>query len=157
MEENVRLLSPDIELTEPLKRELTGFEGCNDRPCALLRLDENRLLLVHNPHGVLAQSRVIDLASLGEGRKRPARATRAEAPKVEPPKAGGFTFAAPEAPKAEAAPKVESKPAEAKPAVKGWTMMLEDDGDDDGGLEPPAPKASDKADADAGDDGKDDA
>ncbi len=83
VEENVRLLSPDIELTEPLKRELTGFEGCNDRPCALMRLDANRLLLVHNPHGVLAQSRVIDLASLGEGRKRPARATPAEAPKVD--------------------------------------------------------------------------
>ncbi|MDV3258309.1 MAG: DUF4153 domain-containing protein [Sphingomonas sp.] len=82
VEERVRLLSPDIELTAPLKQELTGFKGCNDRPCALMRLDAGRLLLVHNPHGVAVQSRVIDLASLGKGLKGP----RDAVPGAEPVK-----------------------------------------------------------------------
>lgn len=71
----LRILSPGVALTDELKAEITGYNGCNDKPCALLRLDEGRLLLVHNPHGGLVQSRVIDVATLGEDGKKPAAAT----------------------------------------------------------------------------------
>lgn len=71
----LRLLSPDIVLTDELKAEITGYNGCNDKPCALLRLDQGRLLLVHNPHGGFVQSRVIDLAALGKDGKEPTAAT----------------------------------------------------------------------------------
>jgi hypothetical protein len=65
----LRLLSADVTLTDELKAELTGYNGCNDKPCALLRIDTGRLLLVHNPHGGFVQSRVIDLATLGKDAK----------------------------------------------------------------------------------------
>lgn len=71
----LRILSPGVALTDELKAEITGYNGCNDKPCALLRLDEGRLLLVHNPHGGLVQSRVIDVATLGDDGKEPAAAT----------------------------------------------------------------------------------
>ncbi len=71
IEQHVRLLSNDIVLSDALKAELTGIDGCNDRPCALLRIDPRRLLLVHNPHDGAVQSRVIDLAQLGKGLDRP--------------------------------------------------------------------------------------
>ena len=74
----LRVMSPDIQLTEALKNEITGYNGCNDKPCALLRLDAGRLLLIHSPHGGMAQSRVIDLASLAQGDKQPANAVPAQ-------------------------------------------------------------------------------
>ena len=74
IERYLRLLSPDIALTDELKNELTGYAGCNDKPCALLRMDRNRLLLVHNPHGSpMASSRIIDLTDLGDKDAVPAR------------------------------------------------------------------------------------
>jgi hypothetical protein len=81
VEQHVRLVSPDIELTDGLKAELSGYQGCNDKPCALVRLDADRLLLVHNPHGVgFVQSRIIDVKQAGQ----PAKAARP----VEVPVAG---------------------------------------------------------------------
>jgi len=76
LDQNLRILSPDIVVTEPLKAELTGYEGCNDRPCALLLLDKDRLLLVRKPEGVSANYRIIDLAGLGKN-KNAARAVPA--------------------------------------------------------------------------------
>ncbi|HET9336271.1 MAG TPA: DUF4153 domain-containing protein, partial [Sphingomicrobium sp.] len=45
IERYLRVLSPDIAVTDELKEEITGQDGCNDKPCALLRLDTGRLLL----------------------------------------------------------------------------------------------------------------
>jgi hypothetical protein len=70
LDQYLRLLSTDIDVSDELKAEVTGYDGCNDKPCVLLRLDAGRLLLVHNPHGGQVQSRVIDLASLGEREKQ---------------------------------------------------------------------------------------
>src|SRR6185503_5109015 len=40
LDQYLRILSPDIQVTPELRSELTsGYEGCNDRACALLRLD----------------------------------------------------------------------------------------------------------------------
>ena len=84
----VRFLSSNIQLTDALKSELTGYDGCNDRPCALLRLDNNRLLLVHNRYGGTAvQSRIIDLRKLGN-EKRPAVADPSTVPTADLSKAG---------------------------------------------------------------------
>ena len=59
----LRILSPDIVLTSKVYAELTDWDGCNDRPCALLRLDDLRLVLItsdrNKNYGVGAQ--VIDL------------------------------------------------------------------------------------------------
>ena len=76
IERYLRVLSPDIAVTDELKEEITGQDGCNDKPCALLRLDTGRLLLVHNPYGGMVQSRIIDLSALGKEAKdaRPAAA-----------------------------------------------------------------------------------
>lgn len=63
----LRVMSPDIAVTDELKAEITGYDGCNDRPCVLLRLDPGHLLLVYKPYdSSLVQSRVIDLALLGK-------------------------------------------------------------------------------------------
>ena len=59
--------------------ELTGYNGCNDEPCALLRLGPSRLLLVHDPHGGQVKSRVIDLADLAKPKKDPGVAAMEEA------------------------------------------------------------------------------
>jgi hypothetical protein len=72
LDQYLRVMSPDIGITDDLKAELTGYDGCNDKPCALLRLDAGHLLLVSNPHGVSVQRRVIDLAAVG-AEKRSAR------------------------------------------------------------------------------------
>jgi hypothetical protein len=74
----LRVLSPDIAVTEELKAEITGYDGCNDRPCALLRLDAGRVLLVHKPYdSSLVQSRVIDLGKLGKSDAKQAQEVRA--------------------------------------------------------------------------------
>ena len=64
----LRLLSPDIDLTPELISEITnGWQGCNDRPCALVRLDQKRLLLVISSAGNdIVSSRIIYLNSLGK-------------------------------------------------------------------------------------------
>jgi len=60
LDQYLRVLSPGIELTPALREELTtGYQGCNDRPCALMRLDEKRLLLVTTDHDKTPNSRVI--------------------------------------------------------------------------------------------------
>ena len=46
LESRVRILSPDVQLTPELRTFLSGREGCGKNPCALLRIDANRLLLV---------------------------------------------------------------------------------------------------------------
>ena len=70
LDQYLRLLSPDIALTPELKAEITGYNGCNDRPCALLPLDAQHLLLVYKPYeSGVTQSRVIDLPNLKERQK----------------------------------------------------------------------------------------
>lgn len=72
LDQYLRLLSPDIAVTDALKADITGYDGCNDKPCALLRLDAGHLLLVYKPYDrSRVQSRVIDLAELGKGKKGP--------------------------------------------------------------------------------------
>ena len=68
LDQYLRVLSPDVELTPELTSEITkGWQGCNDRPCALLRLDQNRLLLVTSLAGNnIVSSRIIYLDSLGK-------------------------------------------------------------------------------------------
>ena len=81
IDQYLRILSPDIAVTDELKEEITGYDGCNDRPCALIRVDAGSLLLVHQPHeNSMVQSRLIDLASLGKDAKvaQPVRAAGAE-------------------------------------------------------------------------------
>ena len=46
LDRNVRMLSPDVVLTSWLRGTLTDWNGCKNSPCALLRLDDRRLLLV---------------------------------------------------------------------------------------------------------------
>ena len=80
LDQYLRLLSPDIGLTPELKAEVTGYNGCNDRPCALIRLDDQRLLLVYKPYDSgVTQSRVIDMSSLKD-RQKVRRATPAPKP-----------------------------------------------------------------------------
>lgn len=75
LESYLRIVSPDIEVTPELKSEITkGWQGCNDKPCALLRIDADRLVLVKHGYEVnsdsnVLESRVIDLRELGAGKK----------------------------------------------------------------------------------------
>ena len=69
LDQYLRILSPDIIVSDELKAEITGQNGCNDKPCALVRLDSGHLLLVSNPYGGAVQRRVIDLAKLGGERE----------------------------------------------------------------------------------------
>ena len=78
LDQYLRILSPDINVTDALKAEITGHNGCNDKPCALQRIDTGHLLLVSNPYGGAVQRRVIDLAKLGGDRE--------DAPTVVAPK-----------------------------------------------------------------------
>jgi len=86
LDQYLRVLSPDIELTPQLKSDITkGWQGCNDKPCALLRIDQDRLLLVSADSmamGDSVQSRVIDLAELGKD-KNAASAPAAKEEKVD--------------------------------------------------------------------------
>ena len=68
LDQYLRVLSSDIELNPGLTAEITkGWQGCNDRPCALLRLDQNRLLLVTSSAGSnIVSARIIYLDSLGK-------------------------------------------------------------------------------------------
>jgi hypothetical protein len=72
----LRLLSPDIVLTPKLRSALTGHNGCNDRPCALIRVDPDRLLLVYSPHDSLVASRVIKPADLAKKEEVPSPAAQ---------------------------------------------------------------------------------
>jgi len=68
LDQYLLVLSPDIDLTPKLTSEITkGWQGCNDRPCALVRIDRNRLLLVTSSAGNdIVSSRIIYLDSLGK-------------------------------------------------------------------------------------------
>lgn len=47
LDSRVRLLSPGLQLTPPLRDRLaSSYGGCDDQPCALMRIDDKRLLLV---------------------------------------------------------------------------------------------------------------
>lgn len=83
LDQYLRLLSQDIVLTNELKAQLTGYDGCSSRPCALVRIDGRRLLLVTTSNEKDISSRVIDLTELGK--KDPAR--RVVPMIAEPPKA----------------------------------------------------------------------
>lgn len=65
LEEYLRVLSPGIELTPELKADITrGWQGCNDKPCALLRLDEERLILATTESDGTVESRIIHPSKL---------------------------------------------------------------------------------------------
>ena len=71
LDQYLRILSPGIALTDGLRAEITGYQGCNDKPCALVRLDAGHVLLVYKPYdSSIVQSRVIDIATLGERAKQ---------------------------------------------------------------------------------------
>ncbi|MDP9422594.1 MAG: DUF4153 domain-containing protein, partial [Pseudomonadota bacterium] len=74
LERYLRVLSPDISLTAELRADITGRNGCNDRPCVLLRLDSDRLLLVYNPYGSTIESREVVLSSLAKRSRKPSDA-----------------------------------------------------------------------------------
>ena len=46
LDQRVRLLSPDIKLTPALRDFLTTWQGCGDEACVLMRIDQQRLLLL---------------------------------------------------------------------------------------------------------------
>jgi len=88
LDQYLRVQSPDIAVSDELKAEVTGYDGCNDRPCALLRLDAGHLLLVYKPYDSgLVQSRVIDLAKLGKTERRSPEVRAAASNKVDLAKA----------------------------------------------------------------------
>jgi hypothetical protein len=72
----LRLLSPDIVLTDKLKAEVTGNKGCNDRPCALIRISADRLVLIYNPYDSSLQSREISLSELAKRGQEPSPAEK---------------------------------------------------------------------------------
>ena len=63
IERRVRLLSPDIELTPTVRQRLAGQGGCTEEtPCAVLRVDSNRLLVVWQSADKSAVASIVDLA-----------------------------------------------------------------------------------------------
>ncbi len=85
LDQYLRLLSPDIELTPELRKAVTtGYDGCNDKPCALMRLDSQRVLLVTAGYNQQLQVRVIDLANLNQREQAAAAALRATEEKAKP-------------------------------------------------------------------------
>lgn len=76
LDQYLRVMSPDIDMTPALRSSVTtGFDSCNDRPCALVRLDSNRLLLVTTGYDNAVQSRVIELNKLASGKEQTAAIT----------------------------------------------------------------------------------
>jgi hypothetical protein len=63
IERRVRLLSPDIDLTPVVRQRLAAQGGCTEEsPCAVLRVDANRLLVVWQGADKSAVAAVVDLA-----------------------------------------------------------------------------------------------
>jgi hypothetical protein len=63
IEQRVRLLSPDIEMTPTVRERLARMGGCTEEtPCAVLRVDSSRLLVVTQSADKSAVATVIDLA-----------------------------------------------------------------------------------------------
>jgi len=63
IERRVRLLSPDIKLTPTVRQRLAGQGGCTEEtPCAVLRVDSNRLLVVWQSADKSAVASIVDLA-----------------------------------------------------------------------------------------------
>ena len=79
VEQYLRLLSPGIIVNDALKAEIVGSNGCNDRPCALIRIDPDRLLLVYNDRGPIIETREIRLSTLARRGEVPSAAEQAAA------------------------------------------------------------------------------
>lgn len=63
IEQRVRLLSPDIEMTPMVRQRLAGLGGCTEEsPCAVLRVDATRLLVVWHSGDKSAVANLVDLA-----------------------------------------------------------------------------------------------
>ncbi len=76
LDQYLRVVSPDIAMTPKLRSAVTtGYDSCNDKPCALVRLDANRLLLVTTGYDNAVQSRVIELDELATGKEQTAAIT----------------------------------------------------------------------------------
>ena len=76
LDQYLRVISPDIAMTPKLRSAVTtGYDSCNDKPCALVRLDANRLLLVTTGYDNAVQSRVIELDELATGKEQTAAIT----------------------------------------------------------------------------------
>ena len=69
LDTRLRLLSPDIQVTPELRKFLTGWEGCGKEPCALMRIDDKRLLLIAidgKSKDKPAEAKIIDLNQLAK-------------------------------------------------------------------------------------------
>jgi hypothetical protein len=76
LDQYLRVISPDIAMTPGLRSAVTtGYDSCNDKPCALVRLDANRLLLVTTGYDKAVQSRIIELDELATGKEQTAAIT----------------------------------------------------------------------------------
>lgn len=76
LDQYLRIASPDIAMTPELRSAVTtGYDSCNDKPCALVRLDPNRLLLVTTGYDNAVQSRIIELDELASGKDQTAAIT----------------------------------------------------------------------------------
>ena len=63
IERRVRLLSPDIEMTPTVRQRLAGLGGCTEEsPCAVMRVDATRLLVVWHSGDKSAVANLVDLA-----------------------------------------------------------------------------------------------
>lgn len=86
LEQRLRLLSPDIELSPALRRHLTAPGGCGVERCALLRIDADRLLVLSQYGDQTVHSTVIHLSEIKDEQGSPGPLTVLEpepAPKVE--------------------------------------------------------------------------
>jgi hypothetical protein len=72
LESRLRILSPDVQLTPELRRRLTAtYSGCDDEPCVLTRIDQDRLLLVVKAGPTYpANASIISLKDLADPEKR---------------------------------------------------------------------------------------
>ena len=63
IERRVRLLSPDIEMTPTVRQRLAGLGGCTEEsPCAVMRVDATRLLVVWHSGDKSEVANLVDLA-----------------------------------------------------------------------------------------------
>lgn len=69
LDARVRLLSPGLQLTPALRRQLSApYDGCGDQPCILMRIDDKRLLLINKYDAKSpAAAQIINLADLAKG------------------------------------------------------------------------------------------
>jgi hypothetical protein len=79
VEQYLRVLSPGIVVDEALKARIAGSNGCSERPCALVRIDADRLLLIYNDDGSSTETREINLPTVAERGGTPSAAEQAAA------------------------------------------------------------------------------